>query len=103
SADGRRSVAASFATRRSSDLLGLRLRRRVLGDLCDLGGLGDLGDLSRLRFTGLLAVAHPRVGLLHEARRPPVVLAQQVHDRGDEDRKSTRLTSSHVSISYAVS
>src|SRR5271167_5155351 len=38
----------------------------------------------------------------HEIESEPVEHDHLVHDRGVQDRKSTRLNSSHVSISYAV-
>src|SRR5690625_6501260 len=68
----------SFPTRRSSDLTG------QLGDL--LGGdLAEVGDLLRI-VPGVVQHGPFRVGRL----------------RGMEDRKSTRLNSSHVASSYAV-
>src|SRR3712207_7677840 len=38
----------------------------------------------------------------HDRRRPPLQDLRRRHRRGDEDRKSTRLNSSHANISYAV-
>src|SRR3712207_8279740 len=40
--------------------------------------------------------AEPTAGLV------PAAVARLVHDAGAEDRKSTRLNSSHANISYAV-
>src|SRR5699024_11747892 len=77
----------SFPTRRSSDLL-------ECFDEHDPSLRFDLGDPQR---------HHPSPGA-HRHRRP--CRPRQVHfgrpTAAREDRKSTRLNSSHVSISYAV-
>src|SRR5438067_5512233 len=44
--------------------------------------------------------AIPHVDVIRVGTRVPVTLPQRLYD--PEDRKSTRLNSSHVSISYAV-
>src|SRR5699024_12423211 len=78
-----RSVQPSFPTRRSSDLI---------------GGAGQ-----GARAQGALAV-HPAGGV-HKAAQVPQQhpgIGHQGVAEGDRDRKSTRLNSSHVSISYAV-
>src|SRR5699024_12613754 len=74
----------SFPTRRSSDLSRLLPRREREGKA--LFKVGDLphGD-----------------GVLVDARLLPVPL-DELERREQRDRKSTRLNSSHVSISYAV-
>src|SRR5207249_11703213 len=76
----------SFPTRRSSDLSGLELghskRRRLAAH-----------DDRRERC---------RRELLQRVREPERVGRGHVDNRGGGDRKSTRLNSSHVSISYAV-
>src|SRR5699024_12302054 len=71
----------SFPTRRSSDL-GLR---------CDFGSQRHLGkiDLEKRAALGMLSVE-------------PGVRENEHAESGSLDRKSTRLNSSHVSISYAV-
>src|SRR3712207_8546888 len=49
------------------------------------------------------AWAHPAVAGLLDVRRDPVEEGDHLgDDQGDEDRKSTRLNSSHANISYAV-
>src|SRR5690606_41717639 len=65
-------------------------RERLAGGL-DAGGIPDLDPPS----SGRLGAAHRRVGFAQEDGRFDSVL-------GAEDRKSTRLNSSHVKISYAV-
>src|SRR5699024_12881266 len=97
------SLPLSFPTRRSSDL------RAVFGDVADEedGSTRSLGVFEQ----------HGRTlsDLRHASRRGFEYLAvnrldgvddQQVRpyrfSLPDEDRKSTRLNSSHVSISYAV-
>src|SRR5690606_41887958 len=76
----------SFPTRRSSDLAVRHgrdeLRRRV-------------GDLEK-QAVGVLRL----LGVLPEEPEPPGPAPAQA--RAAEDRKSTRLNSSHVKISYAV-
>src|SRR5207249_11668263 len=76
----------SFPTRRSSDLLAPAAggRFRNCPDACDIGG--ERGDP-------------------HPARRAADQLGKRLRHvrlRRRADRKSTRLNSSHVSISYAV-
>src|SRR5262245_64755840 len=51
----------------------------------------------------LLAAAGCHVELAPEDRLDPGLLGRQIEvDRAEEDRKSTRLNSSHLGISYAV-
>src|SRR5207302_10974133 len=79
----------SFPTRRSSDLVRQgapgRARRRRLpaARRPDQGGLDGAADVG-------------------PGARRPALLDRVVEQREDEDRKSTRLNSSHVKISYAV-
>src|SRR5437870_7561147 len=79
----------SFPTRRSSDLAGTRDIRMhaVGGDERDLGGLENRRGGAAGR------------GVAARDRELDAVLADQLVGR---DRKSTRLNSSHVAISYAV-
>src|SRR5690606_39688075 len=85
----------SFPTRRSSDLQGLGghdLARRV-ADVLQLVGLDSRADGATKEFSGgMKRRLNIGIGLLH---RPELLIL-------DEDRKSTRLNSSHVKISYAV-
>src|SRR5205814_8515034 len=68
----------SFPTRRSSDLVAPQ------------HGPGGAADATRARADG-----GGKLGFNHERRRSH-------HRRADRDRKSTRLNSSHLGISYAV-
>src|SRR5438874_10334197 len=70
-------VLYSFPTRRSSDLLG------VVDDVLEEAG------------EGVLALGHDDQALAPASCSSPA-------PRPDRDRKSTRLNSSHVEISYAV-
>src|SRR5258708_14045485 len=45
---------------------------------------------------------HPRGRKIHVCHQPGALLADRFGGRGDGDRKSTRLNSSHQIISYAV-
>src|SRR5699024_12755894 len=83
--DGLHRDLHSFPTRRSSDL-----GARGAGRLGDVGGAGDAA--------AFLAGGRGGSVHLHPRRGPARALALR---RGG-DRKSTRLNSSHVSISYAV-
>src|SRR5437868_8964670 len=74
----------SFPTRRSSDLLLHDAGHRLLGQ-------PDVGEHSE-------AGTGPAAAPTDDALRDDLPAA----DRVDRDRKSTRLNSSHVSISYAV-
>src|SRR5207253_9448794 len=86
----------SFPTRRSSDLVEQRLE--------------DLERRARVEGHAADEAAGPVVGVLHRAE--PLEHAVDVRARlgvhgddvrpGRQDRKSTRLNSSHVAISYAV-
>src|SRR5690606_40141873 len=92
----------SFPTRRSSDLHGkhyLRSGARVAGDVS--GKLRDIGHDQRARL-GCGGSAHsPAEGDL-KAAECALVRADAQEAAGLQDRKSTRLNSSHVKISYAV-
>src|SRR5438477_2302618 len=50
----------------------------------------------------ILPRASGRAAAEGRARRLPPRLARRLHARASRDRKSTRLNSSHMSISYAV-
>src|SRR5690606_42054376 len=76
----------SFPTRRSSDLKNLaqvRFLSRAFFPICD-----EHGGISHLHSNGK-----------NRCRMP---FRRMADGRGMEDRKSTRLNSSHVKISYAV-
>src|SRR5690606_40753544 len=93
----------SFPTRRSSDLVEFDLleRRRdfVLDDL-DPGFVAD--DLVALldRADAADVQAHGGIELERVAARGSFGVAEHDADLHAEDRKSTRLNSSHVKISY---
>src|SRR5439155_23746198 len=77
----------SFPTRRSSDLLPLLPGERLVGDPAH----------QVLEEPVLPALRRPWIGLDRQD-----LLAHQRRQHGLQDRKSTRLNSSHVAISYAV-
>src|SRR5205807_7704757 len=86
----------SFPTRRSSDLdahHGRPARRRRAD---------DLAEPPRARASGRLARGQRRQHRRPELPRVPPPVALEHHHLPDEDRKSTRLNSSHLVISYAV-
>src|SRR5690606_41083652 len=92
----------SFPTRRSSDLHPHRVPpAHVRGGVVGTRRASDLPDLRPLHE---FVVLPPQVDLPEVAEVPAVaddaVLGGQ--RPGEEDRKSTRLNSSHVKISYAV-
>src|SRR5690606_41469321 len=64
----------------------------------DLGELRQIGDVSVRAFDAPFAEGHEARNRLQQRR---FACAVRAHDRG-QDRKSTRLNSSHVKISYAV-
>src|SRR5699024_12712406 len=93
----------SFPTRRSSDLLGKIQVLPVAGGVVQAQAGGDHAPVDVVPLVGL-AAAHlfdvPHGGLGAGMGDQVVhVLAQHGQNL---DRKSTRLNSSHVSISYAV-
>src|SRR3989442_8695040 len=71
----------------SSDLLFPEARQRALGD----GGAGDQGSEGNIRTMSDIL-----------ERLADVVESRKAGDPEKSDRKSTRLNSSHVRISYAV-
>src|SRR5689334_24759392 len=81
-------VLHSFPTRRSSDLVAPVLYLGAMGL-----GLGKLVDANSGHVQGLSYLVFVAPGLL---------VASGVQLAAGEDRKSTRLNSSHSSISYAV-
>src|SRR5207244_11701209 len=86
---------ASFPTRRSSDLVGL-----LLGEPAHL--LRD--HLARMRpgRAAMRIVARPHDVVGHAERQRAGEARGIVLEGDEEDRKSTRLNSSHQIISYAV-
>src|SRR5699024_12713721 len=82
----------SFPTRRSSDL-----HRPLIAQLCELAGcqLPSMSNLNRIRSQHLVIRNHPEY---EDALQMDALL----YNLAEQDRKSTRLNSSHVSISYAV-
>src|SRR5207302_5033571 len=89
----------SFPTRRSSDLLGPVLVHHHRGELI-VGN--ELGDGAEIAEAGRLRLIAQWIGL--QACVDLLFLQQPLARRraADRDRKSTRLNSSHVKISYAV-
>src|SRR5207249_11648439 len=93
----------SFPTRRSSDLILVQISKDPVPEK-------GARLTSLLAFPGRLLVympSHPRVGVSRRIEDPAERERLQDLIRGvardlDLDRKSTRLNSSHVSISYAV-
>src|SRR5690606_41088317 len=90
---GRLRYLPSFPTRRSSDLCGcwILLPQHVVLDVALALKLADEPD----GHMGTVASRDDRVGA-HSSEDP------RSPDAGHADRKSTRLNSSHVKISYAV-
>src|SRR5690606_41153721 len=86
----------SFPTRRSSDLLrGLETGLTGFNEI-EIDGLADVEDDASARAAVMRALGQPtpdRIRVIAQAFR---------HGLSVEDRKSTRLNSSHVKISYAV-
>src|SRR5207249_12149397 len=87
----------SFPTRRSSDLAGLGqlpvLGREFIGDGAELGAVVDIASVNLMKQGDVEIGAHQQA----EADLAQIAALLLV-----TDRKSTRLNSSHVSISYAV-
>src|SRR5699024_12863561 len=81
----------SFPTRRSSDLEGLEADDLLgtISHMCEEKGM-DVSIISGDRDTLQLATEHVKIRI------------PKTKQGRTEDRKSTRLNSSHVSISYAV-
>src|SRR5205814_7403796 len=87
----------SFPTRRSSDLVALPVVGRA--DAVDRGGTGDVRRRVRIEHHRQLAAAP---GVLDGLAQQPPVGADRLVGLAEIDRKSTRLNSSHLGISYAV-
>src|SRR5699024_11706938 len=87
----------SFPTRRSSDLHGGHIHQRGLGAV---GLVGQAADAAHLAGLSAERGLHRRAA--HLVGFGDVGAAGQVGSAPLQDRKSTRLNSSHVSISYAV-
>src|SRR5690606_41840088 len=93
----------SFPTRRSSDLIMLlQIDELVIVD--NLAGRTYLIVYADPQQPEAYALARRRLKALREKLRTPVVIpyAYASMQTPTEDRKSTRLNSSHVKISYAV-
>src|SRR5690606_41426446 len=98
-----RPALRSFPARRSSDLAARERFRSSSEERSELGEFGELASESSHRSHGRYSEAW------HSARDRAQERAREIQDRVytmiDEqplDRKSTRLNSSHVKISYAV-
>src|SRR5207249_12195850 len=89
----------SFPTRRSSDLI-RQLGIKGLADLLQAGF--DHGVTFWDSADQYGSHPHLKEGLRRVAREKVTILTKTRATTADEDRKSTRLNSSHVSISYAV-
>src|SRR5690606_41565651 len=89
-----------FPTRRSSDLGAPAVRRHPLGDE-DIRGIEQRVVLVVSEGLARVAADEHRPERLHRERGQRVGVLEDGAPRG-EDRKSTRLNSSHVKISYAV-
>src|SRR5439155_27347136 len=92
-----------FPTRRSSDLIAGHRPEEVAVQPCDELREGRAPPVGQPRFPDVLGRRLRRV----EAQRlPPIELEDEseeaMPERFELDRKSTRLNSSHVAISYAV-
>src|SRR3712207_7301612 len=61
-----------------------------------------LADRRPVTAVGADDLVHRAVDLVHQVRGGAGGLVQPVDVLGDQDRKSTRLNSSHANISYAV-
>src|SRR5205807_10644878 len=92
----------SFPTRRSSDL---HLASEYLDALFDLGDRPDVKLAGSDGFQNILAqhqIFHVGLRHHHALRAGEALDAADVKEAFDLDRKSTRLNSSHLVISYAV-
>src|SRR5690606_41700388 len=93
----------SSPTRRSSDLLASFSASAAAFDLPGAALFGEVTPTSWDSALRLLAQAVPQdspsIVVIDEL---PYMIAQDPHLEGRLDRKSTRLNSSHVKISYAV-
>src|SRR5690606_41867168 len=89
--------------RRSSDLEAAAGRRAPPHVLDDAGSAVDDDGVGRIERDGLelLAAAGP-VGHGEALAEAGVHIRERVGEERGQDRKSTRLNSSHVKISYAV-
>src|SRR5207249_9748367 len=91
-----------FPTRRSSDLARLAGDEGLLAVIAPASLRGGDGSSGSLFDDTRIAVLTPREAKGMEFDHVIVVEPAQIVDEAAEDRKSTRLNSSHVSISYAV-
>src|SRR5207253_9167865 len=92
----------SFPTRRSSDLLAKELKDAGFEVTENVGGHGVVAVLKNGK--GPTVLVRADMDALPIVERTGLPYASKVRTRGPtgEDRKSTRLNSSHVAISYAV-
>src|SRR5690625_3240236 len=91
---------ASHPSRRNYRVLRLDARRRVLLHATPVAAVRLSKRMDRLEI--FTACPSLRQGARERARAAVVRSIPSVQRSGDRDRKSTRLNSSHVAISYAV-
>src|SRR5690606_40243018 len=96
-----RAALPSFPTRRSSDLFGEQRLRQVFSDTPNPGDLFDQVHQRVLEFIGG-AQRSDDLGMVEVTVMPEQALGIEAERLSGRDRKSTRLNSSHVKISYAV-
>src|SRR5699024_11355103 len=95
-------VLHSIPTRRSSDLLNqIAQKAHVLGVIDERRYDEEMRKFDQLVRDITQAVILPRAMDTKGSPRS-LLRGEKEHPRSGEDRKSTRLNSSHVSISYAV-
>src|SRR5690606_42088682 len=94
---GRPRVSPSFPTRRSSDLTSAITGESIPVEV----ELGDAVSAGAINSAGALEVETTAAGT-DNSLTTIVELVEQAQAEKGEDRKSTRLNSSHVKISYAV-
>src|SRR5699024_12440868 len=89
-----------FPTRRSSDLFAIDGNPIEGTETLTDEQLGLVGEGAR-EYRSVIAEQHRRASSLIQREETPSFLIRRTFDE-HRDRKSTRLNSSHVSISYAV-
>src|SRR5205814_10235969 len=85
----------SFPTRRPSDLVKPFVKRQK-NDAADAEAICEAAQRPSMRFVPVKSEEQQANGIVFRARD------LLVHQRTKRDRKSTRLNSSHLGISYAV-
>src|SRR5699024_12428221 len=88
----------TFPTRRSSDLSDLEHEVAQAG----IGGVGEVAPSHGVDGLAVIAQGHDVHGVPDASQDHRGAIGPRGEDACLEDRKSTRLNSSHVSISYAV-